>query len=174
MSLFPTILLVMGKVNFTNLSRYSEWSEKTYRRQYSQAFNFMGLNAGLIEEAVPVRVTQIGAIDCSFIAKSGKVTYGLDWFYNGSANRSEKGLEISVIAVIDVEARRGYSLSVQQTPATNRGKQTQTQAQSKTVTWQTIEQVQQMLQQLDGWHKRLACWNPTAILPRLQRFAVVC
>ncbi len=136
----------MGKVNFTNLSRYSEWSEKTYRRQYSQPFNFMGLNAELIGEAVPAGVTQIGAIDCSFIAKSGKATYGLDWFYNGSRNRTEQGLEVSVIAVIDVAARRGYSLSVQQTPATNPGKQTQ--AQSKTVSWQTIEQVQQMLQQL--------------------------
>jgi hypothetical protein len=85
----------------------------------------------LIQEAVPTGATQIGAIDCSFIAKSGKMTYGLDWFYNGSSNRTQKGLEISVIAVIDVEARRGYSLSVQQTPATNPGKQTQ--AQSKTV-----------------------------------------
>ena len=136
----------MGKVNFTNLSRYSEWSEKTYRRQYSQPFNFMALNAQLIQEAVLTGATQIGAIDCSFIAKSGKMTYGLDWFYNGSHNCSQKGLEISVIAVIDVEARRGYSLSVQPTPATNPGKQTQ--AQSKTVSRQTIEQVQQMLQQL--------------------------
>lgn len=136
----------MGKANFTNLSRYSEWSERTYRRQYSQVFNFMGLNAQLIGEAVPAGGTQIGAIDCSFIAKSGKATYGLDWFYNGSRNRTEKGLEVSVIAVIDVATCRGYSLSVQQTPATNKGKQTQ--AQSKTVAWQTIEQVQQMLQQL--------------------------
>lgn len=103
----------MGKVNFTNLSRYSELSKRTYCRQYSQAFNFMALNAQLIREAVAVEVTQIGAMDCSFIPNSGKATYGLDWFYNGSANRSEKGLEISVIAVIDVEAHRGYSLSVQ-------------------------------------------------------------
>lgn len=106
----------------------------------------MALNAQLVKAAIPERVTQIGAMDCSFIAKSGKATYGLDWFYNGSANRSEKGLEISVIAVIDVEARRGYSLSVQQTPATN--KASQAKAQSKGVSWQTIEQVQQVLQQL--------------------------
>ena len=145
----------MGKVNFTNLSRYSEWSEKTYRRQYSHAFNFIGLNARLIGEAIATDATQISAIDCSFIPKSGKATYGLDWFYNGSRSCTEKGLEISVIAVIDVAARRGYSLSVQQTPATNRGKQTPAfdlsssrRAQSKTVTWQTLEQVQQMLQQL--------------------------
>lgn len=106
----------------------------------------MALNAQLIKEAVAEEVTQIGAMDCSFIAKSGKATYGLDWFYNGSANRSEKGLEISVIAVIDVAARRGYSLSVQQTPAMNPGRQPK--AQSHSVSWQTIEQVRQMLQQL--------------------------
>lgn len=106
----------------------------------------MALNAQLITEAVAAEVTQIGAMDCSFIPKSGKATYGLDWFYNGSANRSEKGLEISVIGVIDVEAHRGYSLSVQQTPATNRS--SPTKAQSQSVSWQTIEQVQQMLQQL--------------------------
>jgi len=146
LTLFPTILLVCGKVNFTHLSRYSEWCEKTYRRQYRQAFNLMGFNAGLIQEAIATGATQIGAIDCSFITKSGKATYGLDWFYNGSNNRTQKGLEISVIAVIDVAARRGYSLSVQQTPATNPRKQTQVQ--SRTITRQTIEQVQQMLQQL--------------------------
>jgi hypothetical protein len=37
-------------------------------------------------------------------------------FYNGSQSKVEKGLEISVVAVIDVESNQGYSLSVQQTP----------------------------------------------------------
>jgi len=32
--LFSTILLAYGKVNFTNLSRYSSLSEKTYRRHF--------------------------------------------------------------------------------------------------------------------------------------------
>ncbi|MBN4003359.1 MAG: hypothetical protein HWQ58_16730 [Nostoc sp. LPT] len=31
-------------------------------------------------------------MDCSFIAKSGKKTFGLDQFYNGNHNRVEKGL----------------------------------------------------------------------------------
>ena len=113
----PTILLLCGKVNFTNLSRYSELSEKTYRRHYSQPFDFVRLNTQLIEVAIPVGAQRIGAMDCSFIPKSGKQTYGLDWFYNGSASRTEKGLEISVIAIVDVAAHQGYTLSVQQTPA---------------------------------------------------------
>jgi len=62
LSLFPTILLVVGKVNFSNLSRYSEWCEKTYRHQYSQTFCFMGLNANLIEAAIPRDATCIGAM----------------------------------------------------------------------------------------------------------------
>jgi hypothetical protein len=33
-TLFSTILLAYGKINFTNLSRYSCLSEKTYRRHF--------------------------------------------------------------------------------------------------------------------------------------------
>ncbi|MCY7282840.1 MAG: transposase, partial [Cyanobacteria bacterium CAN_BIN43] len=104
----PTILLVCGKVNFTNLSRYSDLSEKTYRRQYSQSFNYLGFNAEIIAVATAATATVIGVMDASFCPKSGKHTYGLDWFYNGSASRTQKGLEISVIAVVDVAQQRAY------------------------------------------------------------------
>jgi hypothetical protein len=117
LTLLPTILLLCGKVNFTNLSRYSELSERTYRRQYGQSCPFPQLNASVIAVAIPATEAKIGVMDCSFIPKSGKGTAGLDWFYNGSASRSEKGLEISVFAVVNVAARQGYALSVQQTPA---------------------------------------------------------
>jgi hypothetical protein len=117
LTLLPTILLMCGKVNFMNMSRYSDLSERTYRRQYAASFPYMALNRQLIELAIPATVVQLGVMDGSFIPKSGKGTAGLDWFYNGSASRSEKGLEISVLAVVDVAAGRGYTLSVQQTPA---------------------------------------------------------
>ncbi len=73
----------------------------------------------MIERAIPATARQIIAIDCSFIPKSGKATYGIEHFYNGSAGRTEKGLEISVLAIVDVEAKQGYTLSVQQTPPTS-------------------------------------------------------
>lgn len=130
------------------MSRYSELSEKTYRRQYSQGFCFMGMNSTLIEAAIPSGATRIGGMDCSFIPKSGKASYGLDWFYNGSASRTQKGLEISVIALIDVEAHRGYSLSVQQTPANLATRKAKAQRQSKRLTQEVIEQAQQLLEQL--------------------------
>jgi DDE superfamily endonuclease len=152
--LFPTILLVCGKVNFTNLSRYSSLSEKSYRRNYSQAFAFRSLNAHLIDEATSPSECVIGSMDCSFIGKSGKKTFGIDWFYNGSASRAEKGLEISVIAVIDVEAHQGYSLSVQHTPAQLDSAPPQPEAKGQStqvptrIAQTTIEQARTMLQQL--------------------------
>lgn len=51
MTLFTTILVVCGKVNFSNLSRYSNLSEKTYRRQFEKDFDFLGLNLSVIESA---------------------------------------------------------------------------------------------------------------------------
>ena len=107
-----------GKVNFTNLSRYSEMSERTYRRQFSRSYNFIKGNAEIIKIAILPTSRQIIATDCSFIKKSGKGTYGIEYFYNGSAGKAEKGLEIAVIAVVDVDSKQAYALSVQQTSLT--------------------------------------------------------
>ena len=92
--LFSTIIVMCGKVNFTNLSRYSEMSERTYRRQFSSSYNFIKGNAEIIKIAILPTSRQIIATDCSFIKKSGKGTYGIEYFYNGSAGKAEKGLEI--------------------------------------------------------------------------------
>ena len=70
----------------------------------------------MIEVAIVNTHFQVSAIDASFVPKSGKATYGLDYFHNGKAGRSERGLEISMIAVVDVDTSIGYTLSVQQTP----------------------------------------------------------
>ncbi len=56
------------------------------------------------------------AQDATFIRKSGTQTYGLDKFWNGCTHRSEKGLELSCIAILDVVRRTAYPLSAQQTP----------------------------------------------------------
>ena len=115
--LFSSIFILCGKVTFTNLSRYSSLSERTYRRQFSKTLDWQQFNQYLIEQAIEKDARKVAVIDCSFISKSGKLTYGKDYFFNGCAGKPEKGLEISVISVVDVDAKIGYSLSVQQTPA---------------------------------------------------------
>jgi hypothetical protein len=112
-----TIFVVCGKVNYTNLSRYSDLSERTYRRHFQQGFGAEILNQALIEHVRRPERAQIVVVDCSFLEKSGRHTYGLDWFYNGKTQRTEKGLELSVVAIVDVEQNTGYTLSAQQTEA---------------------------------------------------------
>ena len=56
-------------------------------------------------------------MDGSFIAKSGKKTEGIDWYWNGCASRAEKGLEISLIGVVDIATETAYAVSAQQTLA---------------------------------------------------------
>ena len=116
--LFTTILLIKGKVNYLNLSRYSKLSERTYRRQFHKEFHFVQFNKQAIEKVIAVTTTQIFAQDASFIKKSGKKTSGIDWFGNGCAGHPQKGLEISLISVIDLDANQGYALSVKQTKTT--------------------------------------------------------
>lgn len=114
--LFSTILLVYGKVNFTNLGRYSSLSEKTYRRHFLKDLDFSEFHQYFIKKALNPQRTIIAVIDCSFIKKSGNKTEGKATFYNGVAGRPEEGLEISVISLVEVETHLSYSVSVQQTP----------------------------------------------------------
>ncbi len=118
-TLFTTILIARGKINFRNLSRYSHYSERTYARQFDNPFNFMGFNRAIINECIDQDQNQasarILALDASFIPKSGNKTYGLDYFFNGCHCKTEKGLEICGVAVVDVEKNTAYPLSVRQT-----------------------------------------------------------
>ncbi len=116
-TLILTILLMRGKVNFRNMGRYSDLNEKTYSRQFRKPFDFADFNKRLVEETVPSHHEKIAVMDCSFVPKSGKKTYGLGFFYDSSHDQAAKGLEISNLAVIDVTDNTGYSISGWQTPS---------------------------------------------------------
>ena len=75
----------------------------------------MKFNAQIIRAATDESQPIIAVMDCSFIAKSGKKTFGLDSFYNSAHNRVETGLEVSLVAVVDVKTQMGYALLAQQT-----------------------------------------------------------
>jgi Transposase DDE domain len=115
--LFEIIPCVRGRLNFTNIGRYSKYNEVTLRRNFSKYFDWLKFNYLLIQFAVPQKKIVIGAIDCSYISKSGKHTYGVDKFWSGVANQAKEGLEISLVSVIDVDSGSAWSLDVRQTPA---------------------------------------------------------
>lgn len=128
------ILGARGKLNFRNMSRYSIYDEKTFTRNYAKEFNFAEFNQHLLSEAIPKNTCLIAAFDPSFIKKSGAKTYGKDFFWNGSASKAEKGLELGLLAVIDVDHNTGYSISARQTPpiaATRKNKTSPTTKESR-------------------------------------------
>jgi len=118
-TLIKGLLGSVGKKTFRNLARYMQITEHTFARQMAKAFDFMGLNAALINAATDKDDVLIAAQDASFMPKSGKATHGIDFFWNGCAGKAERGLELDVISVIRIgpNKKEGYAFSSQQTPA---------------------------------------------------------
>jgi len=114
--LLGLLLMLSGHATFRNLSRYSADHERTFSRWYASAFDFVSLNKAAITEVIPPEHEQALVIEASVVPKSGKKTSGLDRFWNGSHGRSEKGLEISTLAWLDITDNCAYCLSVEQTP----------------------------------------------------------
>jgi hypothetical protein len=105
-----------GRVNFLAMARHGRFSEKTYRNHFEGKFDFFKFNKQLAEQfCSPHRII---AGDCSFIPKSGKRTPHVAKFWSGCASKSLPGLEISSLAVIDLEANTAFHLECEQTPGT--------------------------------------------------------
>lgn len=113
-ALLALILALPGRMTFRNMSRYSTYHERTFARHFNRDFDWPRFNQALLEPVLEAPMLIV--TDCSFIPKSGKKTYGLDLFWNGSAARTERGLELSVIALIDQQRRDAYTVSARQTP----------------------------------------------------------
>lgn len=75
------------------------------------------INGELIVQTGSKVGVQILVVDATFNEKSGRCTPDLDRFWNGKTQKVEKGLEWSVVAVVDIEQNTAYALSAQQTEA---------------------------------------------------------
>ena len=81
--IIQVFIAVMGHQNYRNLSRYCHTSEKTISRWFNKGICFLQINMLLILKT-PQQHNKIGAIDASFINKSGKHTEGLSMFWSGA------------------------------------------------------------------------------------------
>ena len=116
--IFDLIFSIQGRLTFENLARYSQMCESTFRRNYKKFFDWLEFNWQiflLYADSTPENI--IGAIDCSYIPKAGKSTWGVDKFFSGAAGRAKKGLEISLLCVINTISGQAWALHVSQTPA---------------------------------------------------------
>lgn len=113
---FQGFLSVAGKMTFSNLCRYVCLDERTFRRQFSKKFCFAEFNCMAIETALASERKLAVAFDPFFLPKAGDKTYGNGKFWSGGSWRVEKGLEASLISVIDLIKWTGYALVAKQTP----------------------------------------------------------
>jgi hypothetical protein len=131
-TLVQGLIGITGKRTFRNLSRYFTMHEKTFSRQMSKVFDFLGLNTELIRSAKSDGDVLIAAQDATYVPKSGKETHGLGWVWSGTAGRVEKGLEVDAIAVIKVNDKKAsYTLSCEQLPATKKSEKKEKKSKSK-------------------------------------------
>jgi DDE superfamily endonuclease len=115
--IFCVLYSLQGRATFENMSRYCSMDEKTFRLNYSKFFDWARFNFYLFTLwGHTAGGAIVAALDCSFIDKSGKHTYGLDRFWSGVLQKTKKGLEVSVIALIDAACGWAWALDVTQTP----------------------------------------------------------
>ncbi len=105
------------RYNFLNLSRYADgrYCEKSIRQQFSCKLDFAAWFSSAFRSLHPKEC--VAAFDPSYIPKSGKKTYGKGRFWSSKDGRAKPGLEISCLAMIDVQDHTAYSIEAVQTPA---------------------------------------------------------
>lgn len=113
--LFHVVIAMRGRVNFTNMARYSTLGEQTFRRHFQRAFAWVRFNLVIVRLRRHPKEPLIGVFDCSFLPKNGTKTYGLDRFFSSAAGRSRRGLEVSLLGVVATKSRRAFGLDATQT-----------------------------------------------------------
>ena len=114
--LFRAVFSLRGRVNFTNLARFSFFHEQTFRRHFQKAFRWVWFNLTVFRLRRHLKEPIIGVFDCSFLPKSGTQTWGLDQFFSSLAGRSKQGLEVSILGIVATESRRAFGVDATQTP----------------------------------------------------------
>lgn len=114
--LLNALMYLPSRFNCRNLGRYTDLHEKTFSRWFMRHFDFLEFNQRVLKDVLADKSNRIAAVDASYVPKSGRKSYGLGWFWSGVQGCSERGQEISLLAVIDVTRRTAYTLSAYQTP----------------------------------------------------------
>ena len=115
--LFQAVFALRGRVNFTNLARFSPLHEQTYRRHFKKTCQWVRFNLIAFRLRRHPEEPVIGAFDCTFLPKSGTETWGLDRFFSSLAGKPRKGLEVSVLGVVATSSRRAFGVDATQTPS---------------------------------------------------------
>ena len=135
--IFVLYLSVRSRLNFMNMSRIGRYCEKSCRTHFEQPFNFFAFNSMLTDQHCSGHRITVG--DCSCILKSGKLTPHPGKSRNGCASKAGKGLEISSLAVADIERNTAMHPECLQTPAVLKDEETRTDFYLRQVTEKKVQ-----------------------------------
>ena len=107
------VLTHTGRLNFTQMARCGRSCESRFRQNFRKSFDWLSFNRSFLESTKGHRIAI--AIDPCYIAKSGKKTPGVDWFWSGCAAAMKKGLEILGMSIVDADAKDCVFLKAEQT-----------------------------------------------------------
>jgi hypothetical protein len=114
--LLIVFLSLKGHYCFRNISQWASFCEHTVSRNFAKGFDFY-LFLQLFFDTFFQGKKLIGVVDCSFVTKAGKATFGIDKFFSSTVKKSVKGLELSLIGLVDTETRQAFSLHTRQIKA---------------------------------------------------------
>jgi hypothetical protein len=113
-------ICISGRKNFAQLARNGKSCESRFRQNFQKDFDWVKFNSAFTSQTQGHR--KAIAVDPSYIDKSGKHTPGVGYFWSGCANSAKWGLEITDIALVDVDTKEAIHLKAIQTPTSGRVK----------------------------------------------------
>jgi hypothetical protein len=108
-------LSIRGRLTYLNLDRHGDYCEQSFRINYEKTFDFKSYNTSLIQTYCGDELIWI--FDPSYLAKSGKHTPGIGYFWSGCAGAMKWGLELSALAIGDIDNHTAMHYHVTQTQA---------------------------------------------------------
>jgi hypothetical protein len=115
--LFEVIVQMRGRVNFTNMARYSRLGEQTFRRHFQKGMDWVAFNLTMLRLQRHPRERLVGVFDCTFVPKSGTASYGPGQFFSSALGRQARGQEVSVLGVVATQSRRAFAVDATHTPS---------------------------------------------------------
>jgi hypothetical protein len=114
LNLLPLFLMLPRRINFTQLTKWGSHNENTYHNWFTTDLYLVSFNAELIKQHGSGE--HFVLFDPSFLSKSGKKTPSVGNFWSGCAGAVKRGMEMSCLAVADMEQHTAYHLNTTVTP----------------------------------------------------------
>lgn len=116
MEMLFLLMVIPGKINFTQTGRYGKRGEQCYRQTAERSVDWLEINMWLSAYAFKKGTRRNAiAIDPSYIKKSGKCSPYMGSFWSGCAGAVKRGFEILGIGVVDVDLHECMMLKAVQT-----------------------------------------------------------